>query len=346
MKVQVIGGGIAGASVAYHLLQTGFEVIVYDRKDAGQATSVSAGIICPWVSQRRNKAWYQLVRSGAAYYPEFIQQLEQLTNVKTGYQQSGALLLFKDESTQHKAFKRISDKRIEAPEMGTLTLLTGETLKRSMPALTEGYFGHHLSGGGQVNGETLLQALKAGVLRLGGRWSDTSASHLSKDILTVYTAGAWGNELQSQIPISHQKAQLLHFEMDVEGQFPVIMGMKTDYIISFGEGHFAIGTTHEDTTSFNDEPTEEAADQLKKLAQNYFPQQQLRNFRVAVGLRPYTPNHLPVIQQVNDITWVVNGLGSSGLTAAPYIGKELATLLSGKSPQLDLSLFQWKESAE
>ena len=56
----VIGSGILGASTAYHLAKSGAKVILVDRKDAGQATDAAAGIVCPWLTQRRNKAWYQL----------------------------------------------------------------------------------------------------------------------------------------------------------------------------------------------------------------------------------------------------------------------------------------------
>lgn len=58
----VIGAGILGASAAYHLAKAGAKVTVIDRKDPGQATDAAAGIICPWLSQRRNKAWYALAK--------------------------------------------------------------------------------------------------------------------------------------------------------------------------------------------------------------------------------------------------------------------------------------------
>jgi D-amino-acid dehydrogenase len=71
-KIIVIGAGILGASTAYHLAKSGAEVIIVDRHDRGQATYAAAGIVCPWLSQRRNKAWYQLAIGGARYYPDLI----------------------------------------------------------------------------------------------------------------------------------------------------------------------------------------------------------------------------------------------------------------------------------
>ncbi len=54
-NVIVIGGGIVGLSVAYYLAKENVEVTLVDADHTGQATTAAAGIICPWVSQRRNK---------------------------------------------------------------------------------------------------------------------------------------------------------------------------------------------------------------------------------------------------------------------------------------------------
>ena len=72
--IVVIGAGIVGASAAYHLAKAGADVTVIDRFDRGQATDAAAGIVCPWLSQRRNKAWYELVKGGARHYPQLIKQ--------------------------------------------------------------------------------------------------------------------------------------------------------------------------------------------------------------------------------------------------------------------------------
>src|SRR5699024_9322032 len=75
-KIIIIGGGIAGASSAYYLSKEGVDVTLIDRSDTGQATDAAAGIICPWLAQRRNKAWYRLVRMAAKMYPDLIKELE------------------------------------------------------------------------------------------------------------------------------------------------------------------------------------------------------------------------------------------------------------------------------
>lgn len=98
----VVGAGILGASTAYHLAKAGADVTLIDRKDAGQATDAAAGIVCPWLSQRRNKAWYRLAKGGAKYYQTLIQQLEEDGETDTGYKRVGAISLHTDDQKLQK----------------------------------------------------------------------------------------------------------------------------------------------------------------------------------------------------------------------------------------------------
>ena len=43
----VIGGGIVGASAAYHLVKNGVKTLLIDRHDEGRATNAGAGILAP-----------------------------------------------------------------------------------------------------------------------------------------------------------------------------------------------------------------------------------------------------------------------------------------------------------
>lgn len=153
-QVAIIGAGIIGATTAYQLAKQNIAVTIIDAQINGRATSAAAGIICPWVSKRRNKAWYELAKNGAAYYPTLLNELKQDGYENTGYKQVGAIRLHEDID-QLKQLKEIAEKRrVSAPEIGELHLLTNEEvkgnshlLKKIMPAflsavqleLMEGY---------------------------------------------------------------------------------------------------------------------------------------------------------------------------------------------------------------
>ncbi|WP_240620124.1 NAD(P)/FAD-dependent oxidoreductase, partial [Peribacillus acanthi] len=155
----VVGAGILGASTAYHLAKTGAKVTVVDRNDSGQATDAAAGIICPWVSQRRNKAWYHLAKGGAKYYPLLIKELEAEGEIDTGYQQVGALCLHNDEGKLDKLEERALLRRVDAPEIGEITRLTASETQALFPPLSDSYSAVHISGAGRVNGRALRTSL-------------------------------------------------------------------------------------------------------------------------------------------------------------------------------------------
>ncbi|MDP9469628.1 MAG: FAD-dependent oxidoreductase, partial [Chloroflexota bacterium] len=68
-RVVVIGGGVVGASAAYHAARAGATVTLVDREDSGQATAAGAGIIAPGTSLRPLPAFFPFASAAVAAYP-------------------------------------------------------------------------------------------------------------------------------------------------------------------------------------------------------------------------------------------------------------------------------------
>ena len=96
--------------------QKGIDVTVFDA-GVGQATKAAAGIICPWLSQRRNKDWYQLVSHGAAYYPQLMDQLRADGVSELPYEQVGAYIFKHTEKQLAKVEEMAVERRVDAPMM-------------------------------------------------------------------------------------------------------------------------------------------------------------------------------------------------------------------------------------
>jgi D-amino-acid dehydrogenase len=366
----IVGGGILGASTAYHLAKKGADVTLIDRGDKGQATDAAAGIICPWLSQRRNKAWYQLVKGGARYYADLIKQLEEDGETDTGYKRVGAVSLHTDEKKLDKMEERAYERREDAPEIGDITRLSSDETKQAFPPLDEQYASVHISGAARVNGRAIRQALVNGAKKYGASVLHGNAEliHENDEVIgvtvsgetiraeqVIVTAGAWAGELLEPLGIrflvSYQKAQIVHLHMPNAdtGSWPVVMPPADQYILAFEDGRVVAGATHEDDTGLDCRVTAGGLHEVFGKALGTAPGlADSTHLETRVGFRPFTPGFLPVIGAVPGYKGllVANGLGASGLTAGPYLGSELAKLALGQPTELDLSFYDVSGAVE
>lgn len=367
-KYIIIGAGILGSSTAYHLAKKGANVTVIDRQDAGQATAAAAGIICPWLSQRRNKAWYTLAKAGAAYYGSLIYELEQDGETETGYRKVGALALHSDEVKLDKMEDRATKRQEDASEIGRIERLDASETSDLFKPLSNEFSSVFISGAARVNGKEIRDSLISAAKKYGAQFINGSAeiqSDLSQvsgvkvNGVTYYAdqvivaAGAWAGELLAGIGVhfnvSGQKAQIMDLHLpDVETtEWPVIMPPNDQYILAFEDGRIVIGATHEDGLEFDQRVTAGGLHELLDKALHIAPG--LKDAivgEVRVGYRPFTPGFLPVIGAVPGVEGLIlaNGLGASGLTVGPFLGLQLAKLALGENVDIDLELYKVEQA--
>lgn len=368
-SVIIIGSGILGASAAYEAAKRGADVTLIDREDAGQATGAAAGIVCPWISQRRNKAWYGLAKNGAAYYPELIGALEALGQQETGYKRVGIVSIHED-SKLDKMEEKARERREEAPEMGEIERLSKEETQARFPFATGPYGSLYVSGAARVEGHSVRDALIGAAVKLGAEKVDGNAELIvegtevagvkagGKEFYAdsiVSTGGAWAAELFEPLGLRFkvvpQKAQILHLHSDgaPTKDWPVAMVPYGLYIVPFSEGRIIAGATHENDAGYDTKLTAGGIHHILDKTLDAAPGLAAAELAGAVtGFRPSTQSALPVIGQVpgHSNLFAANGLGSSGLTAGPYLGKQLAKLAIGEPLDIDLSLYDIEEIFE
>ena len=356
----IIGGGILGASTAYEAAKAGAEVVLIDRADSGQATGAAAGIVCPWISQRRNKAWYHLAKNGARYYPQLIEELEALGETDTGYKQVGIVSIHEDsklDKMEAKALERL----VDAPEMGTVERLSPEQTRALFPRAGELYGSLYVSGAARVDGRSVRDALMGAARKLGAEIIAGDARLLmeNKEVIgvsagqreffadsIVSAGGAWAPELFEPLglvmDVVPQKAQILKLQLDEmdTGDWPVAMVPYGQYIVPFGGGRIIAGATHENDAGFDPKLTAGGIHHILDKVLDAVPGlAQAELIGASTGFRPATLSALPFIGQVPDHEnlYAANALGSSGLTAGPYLGAQLAKLAMGRQPDIDLN---------
>ncbi|MBM7708408.1 NAD(P)/FAD-dependent oxidoreductase [Enterococcus lemanii] len=357
-KIAIIGGGIIGITLANYLNLEQFQVTLYD-EGVGQATSASAGIISPWTSKRRNQKWYQLAKDGAAFFPKLVRDFHLSTDI---YAQTGALILRK-EGEFDSLLTLANERKKEAPELGTIQLLTKEKTHQVMPLLKP-QVSLFLQGGARLNGQAYLEKMttlakdkgvsfipeRAKLQKEQEHWlvKTTSTAHVFD--LIVITAGPSIKNLLSPlgyfVDVRPQKGQLIEFQTNYlqSTTWPVVMLDGEADLIPYQNGKILLGATHENEALWDLTPTKEAFTNLWQISQKFLASSEILKgapYQYRVGTRAYTSDFAPFFGKIpNDPSlFVASGLGSSGLTIGPLIGYILAQELNNNR-QIETKQYQ------
>ena len=364
MRIAIIGAGIVGATAAYQLSKNSeVELVIYD-DGVGQATKAAAGIICPWLSQRRNKDWYRLTARGASYYPELMAELEEDGVSQLPYEQVGALVFKKTPELLEKLEKISAERRKEEERIGTLIKIESENISSYVPGWNGTHGAIHCSGGGRVDGKLLVerqlylaqqnganvQQEKVSLVRdENGKVSVKTNNGLELFDKIIVSSGAWVKELIEPlgyyVDVRPQKGQLIELELETTeetGKWPVCMLHGEIDILPFADGKIIVGATQESDQNFDLTDSREVQQKRDEEACEVFPPlKEAKWLGSRIGTRAYTSDFLPFFGSVpgEETLFVASGLGSSGLTSGVWIGALLAQLSLGDTPLFNVDSY-------
>jgi D-amino-acid dehydrogenase len=361
MNIVIVGAGVLGASVAFHLARMGEHVTVIDAGLDGRATAAGAGIICPWVSGVDDPAFYGLYAGGGEYYPDLIAALAETGESQTGYRRSGAMLVSGDPA-ELSWIERMARRRV-VPAMGEVRRLSTAQAQARFPPLRAGFGGVFVAGGARVDGRMLAAALLRAAERFGatvlrgqaalvaqaGRVTgvDVADRRIPAD-RAIVTAGAWTDPvLQSMgigVSVGPQRGQIVHLRLEgVQTQdWPVILPPGSHYIVPFDDGRVVAGATRETGAGFDYRVTAAGQAEVLNEALSVAPGLGAATLvETRVGFRPVGAGVRPSLGWVRGVEGLAvgTGLGAAGLTIGPFAGSLLADLVAGRSPALDLAPF-------
>ena len=367
-SVAVIGGGIVGASAAFHLAASGVATTLVDNAAIGRATSAGAGIIAPGTSTRALPPFYELAKPAVSYYPVLVQKLAEVGVENSGYEVCGKLIV---ADTEEKAaalparLEMIRGRKAEGmPNIGEISEITSDEARELLPTLGHVYAAAHLSEAGRVDGATMRDALTRGAEEHGARnlhgeaklvlagdkvvAIEISDVRISGDAVVVAN-GAWINSVLAptnfQLAINPQKGQIIHIEMpDTDtSAWPILDWGASQYQLSFGPNRVVCGATREFNSGYDTRVTPAGVNEILNEQLRLTPG--IANGTIAevrVGLRPYSDDGVPFIGAVPGFSNVIigSGHGPSGLQLGPYSGLLAAELAQGKQPAIDLTNFR------
>ena len=160
-------------------------------------------------------------------------------------------------------------------------------------------------------------------------------------------AGAWTG---IDVPIAPLKGQILRLAAPGD-PLAISLSWSGNYATTKSDGLLWAGTTEEEV-GFDENPSPEGRDQVMASLVKVLPY--LADARLAqhtACLRPVAPDGLPIIGQVPSVpgAWLASGAGRKGILLGPGLGRVVADMIIGKTPEVDVSrlgLERFSEAAD
>ena len=334
MRVEylIVGAGIAGSVLADHLIKAGKSIFVIDDPNLSNSSRVAGGLYNPITGRQMVKTWNcdQLFDYLIPYY----QQLEEQLGEKFLFDIPIYRPFFSIEE-QNEWMAKSAEEAYE-PYIGQI---------KSKPMLPDEVSNPHggllLNKSGYLDTEVFLTAFKAHLISIS-RFKEESFdfNDLKRKALgfeyrnieaskVIFCDGriSIDNPYFSWLPFNLVKGELLFFKSDV---MPRVIYNRGVFVIPLGDGLCKCGSTY-DHNDLDEIPTNKARNELLDRVKK------LINFDFEIidqkaGVRPATRDRKPFIGEHPEEKgiWVFNGLGTKGVSLAPFYARQLVRHLEGQ----------------
>lgn len=361
VDVAVVGGGAIGLSVAWRAAQRGMSVAVLERERPGAGAShVAAGMLAPVTEVEFGPSGERALRLGlaaAAGWPAFAEELEQASGHALGLRATGTLMVARDRDEAEGLEREIGFRESLGLRVGRLR---GSAARELEPALAPGLRlaleapDDHCVDPRRVSSALAEAAQRAGAELIApcavdrlvfDRGTKRASGVQSRDGTRVnagtivLAAGAWsgllaGPAAAAAIPVRPVKGQILRLRDPTgPGLLDRVVRYERGYLVPRGDGRYVLGATMEER-GFDTTPTAGAVLDLLREAREVVPGvTELELEEVGVGLRPGSPDNLPLVghSPVPGLVWA-SGHHRNGILLAALTGEMVADLLAGEAP--------------
>jgi glycine oxidase len=358
VRVLVIGAGIIGCATAYELARRGARVTLIDMRHPGEgATNASAGVLAPYI-ESHSPAFLTLATESLSMYDAFVDNVRRDAGSELEYQRAGSIEIAMTGAQEEHLRERAAIYRT----LGVAhQLLDAGELRALEPGLAA-----DAAGGVLVPTHGLVSArhLTAALSNAAARFGAVSVTECRIDRVTaegrevrafggstvfdadalVLAAGTWsGNVAIERTPAAMVKpirGQMLYLE-SARPLATRVLWSPGCYLVPWRDGTLLTGATSEDV-GFEERATAAGVRGLLEAACEVLPAVWAARFReVRVGLRPSTPDNVPIIGRAAALPDVVYATGHyrNGVLLAPLTASLVADLvLDGRAgPELDLT---------
>ena len=367
----LIGGGIVGSSIAYHLVAAGCkDVLVLERENSqGKgSTGKSMGGVRAQFSTPVN---IQMSLYAIPFYASFEERLGHPCDYRPqGY-------LFCATSDKHLAYLRANFEKQVAMGLRQVRLVSGDEIRGMYPLLrgddivggsfcpTDGFVDPYSAMIGFMtwsadHGAALWKNAEVkAIARRGGSFEIATRREMISARVVVNCAGAWSAEIAKMVGIDLPVEPLRRMLVPTEpfDQFPHTAPMIIDmsngfhfrpeargFLLAWNDPEEAPGYKTDFEPAFIEKILTRAADRVP-----IFENLPVNPKRAWAGLYEMTPDHHPILGESPEVPgfFFANGFSGHGVMHAPATGKILSDLvLTGKTDLIDASLLNFSRFAE
>ncbi|MEK7216081.1 MAG: glycine oxidase ThiO [Chloroflexota bacterium] len=358
--VIIIGGGVIGCSVAYHLARAGVNVTVIERTGiASGASGVAAGMLTAVPEHVQKGPQYELAVASLKLFPDTLKAVHEASGIDPEYIQAGTMRVAftEEEEAALKANLPNVKSVIEAD------WVPGDDVRQTEPLLSSEIRGAvYTPGERQVRSARLTQAYaqaaghhraryQIGQMVIGLTWQGNrvtgvrlgDGSHLSSDHVVI-AAGPWSGflteDLGVTIPVRPVRGQILSIHR-MPRPLTMCIYHNHEYLTPKVDGTVLVGATYEEA-GFDLRVTTQAVHDLLGFVPRLVPEladAQVTELRV--GLRPGSPDDAPMLGPVPG--WeglsVATGHFRSGILLSPITGLLIAESITQGTTSMPLEPF-------
>ena len=368
-QVVVIGGGIHGCSVAYHLAKNGWkDVVLVERKKLTSGTTWhAAGLVGQLPGTHATTAF-------ASYGVELLQEIEAETGLSPGFRQNGSISIAVNQSRLSELKRKADFARLFGVEA---SFIATDAIAERWPLMNaEGVLGGiYMPSDGSANPTDLTQALARGarmngaqifenikvetVLTSGGKVTgvETDAGIISAEFV-VNCAGMWARDLGRKNGVGVPLHACEHYYLVTEpiaglpSDLPVLRSYCDGTYWKEDAGKLLFGFAHFHAKAWSKDgiPDSFEFDSLPFIEDDVMEVLELAMARVPclteIGIRTffngpesYSHDGRFTLGEAPDVKnyFVLAGVNSTGIQSGSGAGKAIADWIMAGHPTMDLS---------
>ena len=369
--VVLIGGGIVGSSIAYHLTAAGCKNVLVIERESAQgkgSTGKSMGGVRAQFSTPVN---IQMSLYSIPFYASFEERL----GYPCDYRPQGYLFCATHE--KHMAFLRTNYEKQVAMGLRDARIISGDEIRQLFPQLrgddivggsfcsSDGFVDPYsamvglMTWAGDHGASLWKSASVTGIRRKDGSFEIATTRETVSTRTVVNCAGAWAASIAEMVGIDLPVEPLRRMLVPTEpfDQFPHTAPMIIDMSTGFhfrpeGRGFLLAWNDPDETTGYKTDFDPSFVEKILIRAADRVPVFEnvaVNPKRAWAGLYEMTPDHHPILGESPEVPrfFFANGFSGHGVMHSPATGKILSDLiLTGETDLIDASLLNFSRFAE